>query len=108
MKTPESSRSSAFEPVHEPVLAAEVVRLLEPRDTGVYVDATLGLGGHTAALLNAGAGRVLGIDRDADALAAAGERLATFGSRFEGVHADYREIAQVLQARGLDSVDGLI
>jgi 16S rRNA (cytosine1402-N4)-methyltransferase len=90
------------------VLAAEVVRLLEPRPTGVYVDATLGHGGHTAALLTAGAGRVVGIDRDAAALAMARDRLASWEDRFEAVHADYREIAQVLRARGLAGVDGVI
>jgi 16S rRNA (cytosine1402-N4)-methyltransferase len=90
------------------VLEAEVVRLLSPQAAGVYVDATLGLGGHTAALLTAGAGRVIGIDRDAAALASARDRLASWGSRFEGVHADYREIAQVLQERGLAGVAGVV
>ena len=108
MKTRPSSRSSASDPVHEPVLAAEVVRLLEPHPSGVYVDATLGLGGHTAALLEAGAGRVIGIDRDDAALARARGRLASWDRQFEGVHADYREIAQVLRARGIAGVDGVV
>ena len=108
MTTRASSRSSGSEPGHEPVLEAEVVRLLSPQAAGVYVDATLGLGGHTAALLTAGAGRVIGIDRDAAALASARDRLASWGSRFEGVHADYREIAQVLQERGLAGVAGVV
>jgi 16S rRNA (cytosine1402-N4)-methyltransferase len=90
------------------VLEAEVVRLLEPHAAGVYVDATLGLGGHTAALLTAGAGRVIGIDRDAAALASARDRLESWGGRFEGVHAEYREIAQVLQERGLAGVAGVV
>ena len=108
MTTRASSRSSGSEPAHDPVLAAEVVRLLEPHPGGVYVDATLGLGGHTAALLNAGAGRVVGMDRDAAALEVAADRLAAWAGRFEGIHADYREIAQVLRARGLAGVDGII
>ena len=108
MTTRASSRSSGSEPAHDPVLAAEVVRLLEPHPGGVYVDATLGLGGHTAALLNAGAGRVVGMDRDPAALEVAADRLAAWAGRFEGMHADYREIAQVLRARGLAGVDGII
>jgi 16S rRNA (cytosine1402-N4)-methyltransferase len=74
----------------------------------VYVDATLGLGGHTAALLEAGAGRVIGIDRDDAALSRAQARLASWDWQFEGVHADYREIAQVLRARGIAGVDGVV
>jgi 16S rRNA (cytosine1402-N4)-methyltransferase len=90
------------------VLEAEVVRLLEPHPGGVYVDATLGLGGHAAALLKAGAGRVVGIDRDAAAVELARDRLAAWEGRFAGVHADYREIAPVLRARGLAGVNGVV
>jgi 16S rRNA (cytosine1402-N4)-methyltransferase len=87
---------------------AEAVSLLAPRPDGVYVDCTVGLGGHTAALLDAGAGRVIGIDRDLAALAHARERLAAAGSRLELVHADYRDLPRVLAARGLVAVDGAI
>ena len=64
MTTPGPSRSTGSDARHDPVLLAEVVSTLAPGSGGVYVDGTVGLGGHSAALLEAGAGRVLGIDRD--------------------------------------------
>jgi 16S rRNA (cytosine1402-N4)-methyltransferase len=92
--------------VHEPVLLAEVVSLLAVRPGGLYVDATVGLGGHTAALVEAGAGRVIGLDRDPAALALARERLP--GNRVELEHADYRDLPRVLRDRGVDTVDGVL
>src|SRR5262245_25178211 len=89
---PEISRSSGSEARHEPVLVAEVVEMIAPVGEGTYVDCTLGLGGHTAALLAAGAGRVIAIDRDADALALAGERLGEQAANVTRVHADYRDL----------------
>jgi 16S rRNA (cytosine1402-N4)-methyltransferase len=106
MTTPEPSRSTGSDSRHEPVLAAEIVSLVVTRPGGVYVDATVGLGGHTAAMLEAGAGRVIGIDRDPAALAACRERFAEIGDRVTLVHADYREIAAVLRDQG--AVDGVI
>jgi 16S rRNA (cytosine1402-N4)-methyltransferase len=105
MTTPEPSRSTESDARHEPVLVAEVVALLAPRADGSYVDATLGFGGHAAALLAAGAGRVIGIDRDPAALAAAQARL---GARVEAVHANHRDLPRVLADRGLTSVDGIV
>ena len=93
--------------MHEPVLAAEVVTLLRP-DGGVFVDCTVGLGGHTTALLDAGAGRVIGIDRDASAIEMARDRLKGEGTRVDLVHADYRRIDEVLTARGLAAVHGIV
>jgi 16S rRNA (cytosine1402-N4)-methyltransferase len=98
----------ASEPQHEPVLVADVVRLLQPRPGGTYVDGTLGLGGHTQALLSAGAGRVIGIDRDASALAAGRAALSEFAGRVEFVHDDYRRLPEVLAARNLTEVDGVL
>ena len=72
---------------------------LRPARGGLFVDCTVGLGGHTAALLEAGASRVIGLDRDADALAAGRRALDRFGDRVELVHADYRDLAAVLDAR---------
>ena len=99
-------------PAHVPVLLDRVVALLTPaldRDGAVLVDATLGLGGHTEAVLSRLAlARVVGIDRDPDALAMAGERLAPFGDRFTGVHAVYDEIPDVLADLGLASVDAVL
>jgi len=85
-------------------LLAEALEFLAPTGAGCYVDCTLGLGGHTAALLDAGAGRVIGIDRDRDALALARDRLAGFGDRVTCVHADYRELVHVIRDAG--SPDG--
>ncbi|WP_205474634.1 16S rRNA (cytosine(1402)-N(4))-methyltransferase RsmH [Nocardioides sp. SYSU D00038] len=99
-------------PSHVPVLLDRVVALLAPaldHDGAVLVDATLGLGGHTEAVLErCGLARVVGIDRDPDALARAGERLAAYGDRFTGVHAVYDEIPDVLADLGLDAVDGVL
>ncbi len=108
MTTPGRSRSTGSEPGHEPVLAAEVVTLLAPRPDGVYVDATIGLGGHAAALLSSGAGRVIGLDRDRGALDRARARLAEAGEAVALVHADYRDLVSVLAARGERAVDGVL
>ncbi len=97
---------------HDPVLLDRVVALLEPaidHQGAVLVDATLGLGGHSEAVLTrCGLARVIGIDRDLDALALAGERLAPFGDRFTGVHAVYDELPDVLDDLGLDAVDAVL
>ncbi len=95
-------------PEHVPVMRAEVVRALAPERGGLFVDCTLGLGGHAAAVLEAGATRVIGIDRDSDALAIARERLARWAGQVDLVHADYREIGGVLDARGIAGVDGIL
>jgi 16S rRNA (cytosine1402-N4)-methyltransferase len=81
---------------------------MAPRPDGTYVDCTVGLGGHTAALFDAGAGRVIGLDRDERALDETRERLAHLGARLELVHADYRDLARVLAERGLREIDGAI
>jgi len=94
--------------VHEPVMIAEAVALLSPSRGGVFVDCTVGLGGHARALLEAGASRVLGLDRDLDALQAARDRLAAFADRVELVHADYRELPRVLDDRGVAGVAGAL
>jgi 16S rRNA (cytosine1402-N4)-methyltransferase len=89
-------------------MVAEALRWLEPARGGVFVDCTLGLGGHTAALLEGGATRVVAIDRDEEAIAMARERLAAFGDRVDIAHADYRDLGAVLDARGLAAVDGVL
>jgi 16S rRNA (cytosine1402-N4)-methyltransferase len=93
---------------HEPVMLAETVDLLDPRRGGLFVDCTIGLGGHSRALLEAGASRVLGLDRDPIALASARAALAQYGDRVELVHADYRELDRVLGERGIDGVAGAL
>lgn len=82
---------------HLPVLLDDVVSLLAPRRDAYVVDGTLGGGGHAEALLEAGV-RLLGLDRDPDALAAAGARLARFGDRVRLVHARYSELPGLLAA----------
>jgi 16S rRNA (cytosine1402-N4)-methyltransferase len=93
---------------HEPVMVAEVLDLLSPARGGLFVDCTVGLGGHSRALLDGGAGRVLGLDRDPSALAIAGEALAAYRDRVELVHADYRDLDRVLDTRGIAAVDGTL
>jgi 16S rRNA (cytosine1402-N4)-methyltransferase len=95
-------------PDHVPVMTREVVELLRPERGGVYVDCTIGLGGHSRALLEAGASKLLGIDRDPDALAAAAASLQSWRDRIELVHADYRDLPSVLSQRSIDGVDGAL
>jgi 16S rRNA (cytosine1402-N4)-methyltransferase len=89
-------------------MSVEVVSLLQPSRGGLFVDCTTGLGGHSALLLEGGADVLIGLDRDADALQVAGERLAAFGDRVELVHSDYRQLGAVLEARGIPGVDGVL
>jgi 16S rRNA (cytosine1402-N4)-methyltransferase len=91
---------------HVPVLLAEVLELLAVRPGGLCVDGTVGLGGHAAAVLRATApdGRLLGLDRDGESLAAAQARLAEFGARVRLEHADYREIPERLAGEPADAV----
>jgi len=94
--------------LHEPVMVPEVIALLAPSRGGLFVDCTVGLGGHSRALLEAGASQLLGLDRDASALALAREGLSAFGDRVALVHADYREIDRVLDERGVPAVAGAL
>lgn len=94
--------------MHVAVLVDEVRALIQPERGGVFVDCTVGLGGHARMLLEGGAARLIGIDRDAEALSLAREALAPFGARATLVHADYREIDAVLDAEGLATVSGVL
>jgi 16S rRNA (cytosine1402-N4)-methyltransferase len=89
-------------------LLNEVVELLDPSRGGLFVDCTVGLGGHARAMLAAGATRLLGLDRDRRALEIAAQALAPWQDRAELVHADYRELPAVVAARGIDGVDGAL
>jgi 16S rRNA (cytosine1402-N4)-methyltransferase len=93
---------------HEPVMTVEVLSFLAPQRGGVFVDCTVGLGGHSRALLEAGASRVIGIDRDAEALGVARDTLAPWGDRCELLQADYRDLPSLLDACGADVVDGVL
>jgi 16S rRNA (cytosine1402-N4)-methyltransferase len=92
---------------HESILLEEVVAYLQPEAGKLLADGTLGGGGHTEALLNAGA-TVKGIDRDADARAYANERLARFGDRFEAVDGCFGDMATLAQAGGWEGLDGIL
>jgi 16S rRNA (cytosine1402-N4)-methyltransferase len=93
---------------HVPVLTTEALQYLRAERGGVYVDCTVGLGGHARALLEAGATRVIGVDRDLQALAVARETLAPWNERVELVHADYRYLDEVLDQRGIRLVNGTL
>ena len=95
---------------HLPVLLEETIRFLDPVDGGIYVDGTLGLGGHSESNLQAcgPSGRVIGFEWDADALAFARQRLTPFAERFIAVHRNYSEIKIGLAELGIDRADGLL
>ena len=93
---------------HIPVMTAEVLQYLRPEQGGLFVDCTVGLGGHSRALLEAGATRIIGLDRDPAALARARDTLAPWGDRVELVHADYRALDEVLDHRKIDRIDGAL
>jgi 16S rRNA (cytosine1402-N4)-methyltransferase len=93
---------------HIPVLTDAALQYLRPERGGLFVDCTVGLGGHASALLRAGATRVIGLDRDTYALAAARTTLAPWADRVDLVHADYRSLDEVLDARSVGSIDGAL
>ena len=95
-------------PVHEPVMTDEVLKMLDPARGGFFVDCTVGAGGHAHALLEGGADRVLGLDRDREVLTDAAETLAPWRQRVELVHADFRCLDDVLGARGIATIDGAL
>ena len=89
-------------------MVAEVLEHLALERGGLFVDCTVGYGGHTREMLDAGATRIVGFDRDPDALAHARQMLAAYESRVDLVHSDYRRLNDVLDARGVMEVDGLL
>jgi 16S rRNA (cytosine1402-N4)-methyltransferase len=99
-------------PTHIPVLLVECVEILAPalsHDGAVYVDGTLGLGGHTEAFLERFPKiTAVGIDRDTSALALAGARLARFDGRFHGVHTTYDQIPAALEELEIEAADGIL
>jgi len=91
-------------------MAAEVLQYLSPRAGGVYVDGTLGGGGHSELILEACGpdGLVYGIDRDPSALAAAGARLERFGTRFRPLRGSFGDLEALLAGQGVAAIDGLV
>lgn len=92
---------------HRPVLESEVVELLAPRLGSIVVDGTCGGGGHTEALLRAGAD-VLALDQDPDAVQHASEQLARFGRRVAVLQANFREANKVLDEMGIHTIGGAL
>jgi 16S rRNA (cytosine1402-N4)-methyltransferase len=95
---------------HLPVMVDRCIGLLRPRPDGVYLDATIGLGGHSERILQASApgGRVIGLDRDPAALALARERLAWAGERLVTVAASFADLAEVTADLGVERLDGVL
>jgi len=91
---------------HEPVLVTEVVELLSGAET--VVDLTVGAGGHARALLDAGVGRVVGVDRDERALEEARARLAGLGARFRAVRGRFSEVLEVAEEAGVREAGGVL
>ncbi|MBM3545843.1 MAG: 16S rRNA (cytosine(1402)-N(4))-methyltransferase RsmH [Alphaproteobacteria bacterium] len=94
-------------PVHVPVLLDEVLAALAPKDGGFYVDGTFGLGGYSRALLESADCRVLGIDRDPDAVVRGAGLAARYAGRLTLRHARFGDMAEVARADGIDQVDGV-
>ncbi len=95
---------------HVPIMVSEVLALLEPSRGGIFVDGTLGGGGHAEAVLSAlpEGGRLFGIDRDDEALRAAGARLARFGDRFTAIKGNFFDMKALLAEHGIYRVDGIL
>ncbi|MCL6581380.1 MAG: 16S rRNA (cytosine(1402)-N(4))-methyltransferase RsmH [Firmicutes bacterium] len=95
---------------HRPVMLEEAARIIDAGPGAVYVDATVGFGGHAERLaeMTGPGGRVVGVDRDPEALAAASRRLERFGDRVTLVHARFSRLDEVLRERGIGPVQGLL
>src|SRR5262245_21406141 len=100
--------------LHRPVMPNEALECLDATRAGtptgrLFIDATLGLGRHTELILRASPdNRVIGFDRDAEAIALANERLAEFGESFVAIHTDYRGIKEVLAEKRIETVAGIL
>jgi 16S rRNA (cytosine1402-N4)-methyltransferase len=105
-----NNENEGMERYHLPVMPEESIHYLDCRDGMLYVDGTLGGGGHTELILKhtSPTGRVIGIDRDMDAIEAATKRNAIFMERFIPVHANFSEIREVLDGLGIESVNGIL
>ncbi|MGQ0542731.1 MAG: 16S rRNA (cytosine(1402)-N(4))-methyltransferase RsmH [Blastocatellia bacterium] len=95
--------------LHKTVLLNETLDVLEPERRGVFVDATIGMGGHAEAILErSDKANVIGVDQDQEALAKASERLAGFGTRIKVRHGNFSSIGSILDEEGVNQVDGII
>jgi len=94
-------------PRHRPVLLAEVLKLLAPRDGGIYVDGTFGAGGYSRAILESADCRVVGLDRDPRAIAEGAPLADSFAGRLTLVEGRFGEMVDLLAAKGVDAADGV-
>lgn len=97
----------AHSPLHTPVLLAEVIEALAPRDGGVYVDGTFGAGGYSRAILEAADCRVWGVDRDPDAVQRGRALARSYPDRLEVVEGRFGDMDELLGEHGVESVDGV-
>jgi 16S rRNA (cytosine1402-N4)-methyltransferase len=104
----QNSKSDRIE--HFPVLLKEVLQYLSPQPGGFYIDATIGLGGHSEAILEASGtrGELLGIDRDQEALSMASHSLARYRGRYHLVHANFAELKEIAEQRGFEACNGIL
>ena len=97
------------EPRHVSVLLHECIDNLNIRPDGIYLDGTLGLGGHSCEIASRlTTGRLIGIDRDETAIERAGRRLTCFGERVTLVHGNFSDAAEILTDLGIEAVDGML
>ena len=95
--------------IHQPVLLNEVTAHFASQGDKVFVDATLGLGGHSERILKSSAAtKIIGIDQDLEAIEFAKKRLAVFGGRIEIFHANFAQIREVLRIAGIEKIDGIL
>lgn len=105
----EDLKMKKAENLHQSVLLEETLRILQPQKNEIFTDATLGMGGHSQAILESAQNvRLIGIDQDSEAVELAKTRLAKFGERFEVYHANFSEIKEVLREAGIEKVDGIL
>ena len=106
----EENRRHNTEEFHQPVLLEEVIRGLKPRSGNFYIDATVGLGGHALAILEACGpeGMLLGLDQDAEALRIASRRLSPYSGRYEVVHSNFSQLKEIAAARRIKECDGIL
>ena len=106
----ESHLGKVMDTHHISVLCDKVINFLKPKPDGVYIDGTVGLGGHSAAILETSApnGRVIGIDLDVEALTVAKSRLHAFGARYSLINGNFAEMDALLERHSVPAVDGIL
>ena len=96
-------------PEHKSVLLEECIENLNIRPDGIYVDGTLGLGGHSREIVQRlGTGRLIAIDRDETAIERSRERLAAWNDKITFVHGDFRDLGSILDGTGVEKADGML